>query len=161
MTHGVIGAPGRKDYCVRLAAATFLVLFIKIDVHAPKKMATNNFTMNTLPEILSLDLAGELSSSRQQKPWHSGLFSKLLFKAGDLRLILIAMETGAAMKEHHAEGTVSIHALQGPVWVYVQEQPQVLNAGQMLIIPAGMKHRVEAREDSAFLLTIASPQNMK
>jgi quercetin dioxygenase-like cupin family protein len=31
------------------------------------------------------------------------------------------------------------------------------SAGQVLTVPAGLKHDVEAREESAFLLTIAWP----
>ena len=85
-------------------------------------MAASNSSINTLSGVSSLDLASELAGSRQHKPWQSGLYSKLLFKSDDLRLLLIAMETGARMKDHHADGTVSIHALEGTLCIHVQEQ---------------------------------------
>jgi quercetin dioxygenase-like cupin family protein len=124
-------------------------------------MVENNLSINTLHGISSFDLARELTLVRQHRPWQSGLRSKLLLKANDLRLLLIAMETGARMKEHHADGTVSIHALEGELCVHVQEQAQNLHAGQILTLAPGIKHDVEAREESAFLLTIAWPTSEK
>ena len=124
-------------------------------------MTADNSSINILPGVSSLDLASELTDSSQHKPWQSGLYSKLLLKADDLRLVLIAMETGARMKEHHADGTVSIHALQGTLCVHTREQTQELHAGQILTIASGIKHDVEAREDSAFLLTISWPSGEK
>lgn len=41
------------------------------------------------------------------------MYSKLLLKSDDLRLVLIAMDTGARGKQYHAEGGISIHALEG------------------------------------------------
>jgi quercetin dioxygenase-like cupin family protein len=120
-------------------------------------MTVDNTSVNASPGVTSLDLASELGSSRQHKPWQSGLYSKLLLKADDLRLLLIAMETGAKLKEHHADGTVSIHALEGTLSIHVQGQAQDLRAGQILTLAPGIKHDVEAREDSAVLLTISWP----
>ena len=102
---------------------------------------------------VSLDLESELAESRRHKPWNSGLFSKLLFKADDLRLILISLESGARMKEHHAKGTISIHCLVGNLCVHVQGRACDLHSGQVLTILAGLRHDVEARDDATFLLT--------
>jgi quercetin dioxygenase-like cupin family protein len=124
-------------------------------------MAAYNSSINTFPGILPVDLASELAGSRQHKPWQSGLYSKLLLKADDLRLVLIAMETGAKMKEHHADGTVSIHVLQGTLRVHTLEQTHDLDTGQILTLAAGIKHDVEARGDCAFLLTISWPSGEK
>jgi quercetin dioxygenase-like cupin family protein len=124
-------------------------------------MVANNISINPLHGISSFDLARELTLAGQHRPWQSGLCSKLLLKADDLRLLLIAMETGARMKEHHADGTVSIHALEGKLCIHVQEQAQDLHAGQILTLAPGIKHDVEAREESAFLLTFSWPTSEK
>ena len=124
-------------------------------------MAPANSSINILPGISSLDLAGELVDSKEHKPWKSGLYSKLLLKADDMRLVFIAMETGAKLKEHHADGSVSIHALEGKLCVHVHAQAHDLHAGQILALAPGIKHDVEAREDSAFLLTISWPSSEK
>ena len=67
------------------------------------------------------------------------------------------MESGAKMQEHHADGTVSIHALQGTLCVHVGKQPHVLHAGQLLTVAPGILHDVEAREAAVWLLTLAWP----
>jgi hypothetical protein len=88
-------------------------------------MVANNFSTNTLDGISSFDLARDLTLARQHRPWQSGLCSKLLLKANDLRLLLIAMETGARMKEHHADGTVSIHALEDELAFTCRNKPMI------------------------------------
>ena len=124
-------------------------------------MAASNSSINTLSGVSLLDIASELAGSRQHKPWQSGLYSKLLLKVGDLLVLLVAMETGAKLKEHHADGTVSIHALEGTLCIHVQGQTHNLRAGQILTLAPGIKHDLEAREDSALLLTISWPSSEK
>jgi quercetin dioxygenase-like cupin family protein len=124
-------------------------------------MTASNSSINAFPGILSLDLVSELADSREHKPWPSGLHSKLLLKADDLRLVLTAMEAGAEIKEHHADGSVAIHALEGTLCIHVQAQEHDLHAGQILILAPGIKHDVEARADCAFLLTISWPSSEK
>jgi quercetin dioxygenase-like cupin family protein len=45
--------------------------------------------------------------------------------------------------------------LQGTLCVHAGEQTEDLHPGQILTLAPGIKHDVEARADSAFLLTIA------
>jgi len=120
-------------------------------------MASDSFLDNSLLCGITHDLAEELVHFSHHKPWQSGLFSKLLVKADDLRVILIAMEVGAKMKEHHTDGTTTIHVLQGLLCLRVQEKFQDLKCGQILTLAPGIKHDVEARDDSAFLVTISWP----
>jgi quercetin dioxygenase-like cupin family protein len=71
------------------------------------------------------------------------------------------MEAGTKMKEHHADGNISIQPLEGSLCIHVPAQAYDLNAGQILTLASGIKHDVEAREDSAFLLTISWPSSEK
>src|SRR6185312_2983031 len=124
-------------------------------------MTASNTDATALSGVSLLDTASELAGSRQHKPWQSGLYSKLLLKADDLRVLLVAMETGAKLKEHHADGTVSVHALEGKLCIHVHGQTHILCAGQILTLAPGIKHDLEARTDSAVLLTIAWPSSDK
>lgn len=120
-------------------------------------MASDSFTDNRLLCGVTYDLAEEIFHFANRRPWQSGLFSKLLIKADDLRVLLIAMDAGALMKEHHTDGTTTIHVLQGVVCVRIQEKPLSLQAGRILTLAPGIKHAIEACDASEFLVTISWP----
>ena len=114
---------------------------------------------NTVEPIAQFDLKQELAESEQKKPWPSGIHSKTLFKKNDLRCVLIAMESAAIMKEHHADGTISVQVLKGRLRFGAQGNQYELAAGNLLSLGASIKHDLHALEDSAFLLTISWPSN--
>jgi len=107
------------------------------------------------------DLLSEIADSERKKPWQSGVYSKMLDKRADFRTVLITMEQGARMKEHHTDGTISIHVLKGGVRINVQGQPHDLRTAGLFTLGPSIKHDVEALEDSAFLLTISWPTSEK
>lgn len=114
---------------------------------------------NMIEDLAQFDLRREMADSEQRKPWPSGIHSKTLFKKSDFRMVLIEMEPGARMDEHHADGTICVQLLKGRIRFRAQRQTHELGAGNLLALGASIKHDVEAMEDSAFLLTIAWPNN--
>ena len=116
---------------------------------------------NMVEELAQFDLHEELAECQRKKPWASGIHSKLLFKKNDFRCVLIAMEPSAVMKEHHADGTISVQVLKGRVRFGTQGLQHDLAAGNLLTLGASIKHDVQALEDSALLLTISWPSNQK
>jgi quercetin dioxygenase-like cupin family protein len=108
-------------------------------------------------KIAQFDLLQEIASSEQKKPWPSGLYSKTLFKKHDLRVVLISMQDAAHMKEHHADGTLSIQVLKGHIRVSVNGKPHDLPTGTLFTLGHSIRHDVEAKGESAFLLTISWP----
>lgn len=107
--------------------------------------------------IAEFDLNHEIADATSRKPWPSGQFAKTLFKKHDFRVVLINMERGAHMKEHHADGTLSVQVLKGKVRVNVGGKPHELAAGHLFTLGASIRHDVQALEDAAFLLTISWP----
>jgi len=105
------------------------------------------------------DLESEISALMAHKPWPQGMTSKMLLKTDDLRIVLIVMQAGARMNEHHSDGRISIQVLRGAVRTRVQDQVVDLSPGRLLALDRSIKHEVEARDDSAFLLTIVWPSN--
>ena len=110
-------------------------------------------------KIAQFDLPKELADAEQKKPWQSGHSAKTLFKKPDLRVVLITMQDAARMKEHHADGTISLHVLKGQIRVSVNGKPHDLPTGTLFTLGASIRHDVEASSDSAFLLTISWPSN--
>jgi quercetin dioxygenase-like cupin family protein len=122
-------------------------------------MTTSQQDGTMIDKIAQFDLAREIADGEQKKPWPSGLYSRTLFKKHDLRIVLISMQSDARMKEHHTDGTLSLHVLRGQIRVSVNGKPHDLPTGTLFTLGASIRHDVEARSDSVFLLTISWPSN--
>jgi quercetin dioxygenase-like cupin family protein len=112
-----------------------------------------------IDKLAQFDLPQEIADSEQKKPWQSGQYAKTLFKKHDLRVVLIVMENAAKMKEHHADGTLSVQVLKGQIRFSVHGKPHDLKAGDLITLSASIRHEVAALQDSAFLLTLSWPSN--
>jgi quercetin dioxygenase-like cupin family protein len=108
-------------------------------------------------KMAQFDLLKEIADSEQNKPWQSGHNAKTLFKKHDFRIVLITMEEAARMKQHHADGTISIQVLKGQIRVTIQGKPHDVPAGHLFTLAASIRHDVESVGESAFLLTISWP----
>lgn len=122
-------------------------------------MTTSQRDGNMIDKLAQFDLLKEIADSEQKKPWQSGHSAKTLFKKHDLRIVLITMQDAARMKEHHADGTTSIHVLKGQIRVTLHGQSHDLSVGNLLTLAASIRHEVEAVGDVAFLLTISWPSS--
>jgi quercetin dioxygenase-like cupin family protein len=67
------------------------------------------------------------------------------------------MKGNTQMKEHHADARISIHSLQGKIRIHLPDQKVDLAAGELMALDHGIRHDVEALEESAFLITISWP----
>ena len=120
--------------------------------------------LNRLPQLaepsLQFDLVSELQQLRGEESWQreTGRSSKTLAKYPDFRIVLVLMKANTQMKEHRAEGRISIHHLLGKICVHLPDQKVNLTEGQLLVLDCGMVHDVEALEESAFLLTVSWPK---
>ena len=112
-------------------------------------------------KMAQFDLNHELAEAERHQPWPAGLHSKTLFKKHDFRVVLISMHSSAHMKEHHADGTISIHVLKGHLRISVNGKPHDLPTGSLFTLGSSIRHNVEAIGDSAFLLTISWPSDQE
>src|ERR1044072_1206734 len=83
-------------------------------------------------DFARFDLEAEIRDSESRKPWPSGKHAKMLVNKDDLRLVLFTMESGATIKEHHADGAITVQVLRGQIRFRAQEQDHWLRAGEML-----------------------------
>jgi quercetin dioxygenase-like cupin family protein len=120
-------------------------------------MTTSAADGTMLDKLIHFDLAREIADSESKKPWQSGHYAKTLFKKHDFRTVLISMEPGSKMKEHHADGTLSVHVLKGRIRFTAVGKVHDLPAGSLITLGASIRHEVEAADDAAFLLTISWP----
>jgi quercetin dioxygenase-like cupin family protein len=108
--------------------------------------------------VVQIDLERELQQLRHEDSWHreTGRSSKALAKYPDLRIVLILMKSGSKIRQHRAEGRVSIQQLKGQSRIHLPDHRNVdVLAGHLLVLDCGVLHDVEALEESALLLTIS------
>jgi quercetin dioxygenase-like cupin family protein len=67
------------------------------------------------------------------------------------------MKAGSRIPDHQTEGRISIQTIRGRIVVRATGRTFDLPDGGLLALDRGLRHDVEALEDSAFLLTIAWP----
>jgi quercetin dioxygenase-like cupin family protein len=117
--------------------------------------------LNRLPglaePLLQIDLEHELQQLRQEDSWQreTGRSSKMLAKYPDLRIVLILMKRGTRMRQHKAEGRVSIQLLEGQICIHLADRNVNMAAGHLLVLDCGVLHDVDTLEESALLLTIS------
>src|ERR1700674_3415319 len=81
--------------------------------------------LNRLPglaePLLQIDLDRELQQLRREDSWQreSGRSSKTLAKYPDFRIVLILMKGSTRMRQHRAEGRISIQLLKGQVCIHL------------------------------------------
>src|SRR5512133_1242555 len=105
--------------------------------------------------LLQIDLDHELQQLRREDSWQreTGRSSKTLAKYPDFRIVLILMKGGTRMRQHKAEGRISIQQLKGQVCVHLAHSKLNVSAGHLLMLDCGVLHDIEALEESALLLT--------
>jgi quercetin dioxygenase-like cupin family protein len=122
-------------------------------------------SLTRLPELaqplLQFDLAAEIEHLQREDSWQrgTGRSSRTLVKQPDFRIVLVAMKAATEIKEHRAEGRVSIQTIVGLVRLKLPQQTVEVPTGHLLALDRGITHDVEAVEESVFLLTICWPED--
>jgi quercetin dioxygenase-like cupin family protein len=109
-------------------------------------------------DVMQMDLDAErasiLEAARSAPVGHT---AKTLVKDGPIRVVLVGLKSGATLREHKAEGPVTIQALQGEAVVSSGSDKETLSVGSLLVFGADIPHTVDASSDCVLLLTIAMP----
>jgi quercetin dioxygenase-like cupin family protein len=108
---------------------------------------------------VEVDLVRELEQLQQEPEWAAGQNAKTLVKHDQLRVVLTALRARVRIPEHKADGQISIQTIRGQIRVRAEGRTFDLAIGTLLTLDRGVRHDVEAIEDSAFLLTIAWPRH--
>ena len=102
----------------------------------------------------ALDLQREAEALEQGTSEGARGFHSTTLLRGPLTLILFVFDAGASLLEHKAPGDITIHVLSGALTVQSEGQAHELHASQVLALPPGVRHSVNAGEASRMLLTI-------
>jgi len=78
-----------------------------------------------------------------------------LVKQGGLNVVLTHLHAGGSLAEHSAPGAATVLVVDGHVRVQVGADVLDAPSGRLIAFDAGVRHEVEAIEDSTLLLTLA------
>ena len=93
-----------------------------------------------------LNVAREASSGRSAYTVHGG-------HAATLRQTVIALRAGQGLDDHESPGEATLYVIRGHVRLTAGADSADGTAGELLVIPDA-RHRLDALEDSAVLLTV-------
>ena len=80
--------------------------------------------------------------------------SKTLIKKEIGTITLFAFDRGQGLSEHTAPFDAVVHILDGIAEITIGGKPQIVNAGEMLIMPANISHALQAKEKFKMLLVM-------
>ena len=104
---------------------------------------------------LKFDLAAEVEALKKEPTWQAnGHNAKTLVKHRDVRVVLIALKSGARMQEHQTDQCMTLQALYGRLRLHLPDQTIDLPIGGLVALDHTVLHDVEALEESVFLLTL-------
>jgi quercetin dioxygenase-like cupin family protein len=81
-------------------------------------------------------------------------FSTSLLKTERLQLLHLVLPARQDVPEHHIEDECTIHCLEGDVEVLMPGGTRRLAPGDLVVLPARQRYSLQARVDSAVLMTL-------
>lgn len=110
--------------------------------------------------LVEIDLNSFKKQIKQEQAWKEGDRNAItIFKSDGMRLVLIALHTGAELKTHTAPGIISVQVLEGEIIFGTEQKTAKLTEGQMITLHKGVPHSVFANKESTFLLTLSIPSS--
>lgn len=104
--------------------------------------------------VLSFSLAEETRRVLGELAETETRIARTLVKEGPVRVTLVAVAAGGELREHTAEGPVTIHVLDGAIDLDAAGTTWPASAGTLLALDAGVAHAVRSPEGAIFLLTV-------
>jgi quercetin dioxygenase-like cupin family protein len=83
---------------------------------------------------------------------YKGLLVQNIFKSESAETLLISLEKDHVFPEHTSPRDALLVLLEGRINFTIQEREYVLNCSDSFTFPANEQHRVQAQENSKFLI---------
>jgi quercetin dioxygenase-like cupin family protein len=80
--------------------------------------------------------------------------SKTLLKKNTGTITLFAFDKGQGLSEHTAPFDAVVYVLDGEARIAIGGRPRTVSAGEMLIMPAGIPHALQAEKRFKMLLVM-------
>ncbi|HZP45498.1 MAG TPA: cupin domain-containing protein [Candidatus Binataceae bacterium] len=95
-----------------------------------------------------------IETGRRSQAWQSGDRTAIpITRNPELNVTLLLLRAGARLSEHHAQHSITVQVLSGTIAFAAGGATHELGAGMLCMLDPQVPHAVEARAESAILLT--------
>jgi len=106
--------------------------------------------------LQSFDLGAEVARLREEDAFRGGRRNSItLRKVEGMSVVLLVMGAGDRLEKHTAPGPISLTAREGRIRFSTPDGEVEAGPETLLACDAGVRHAVEAIEDSVYVLNIA------
>ena len=124
---------------------------------------SHSHLLQAIPFILAgrateVDLFRELEDLRNSPEWSGGIARKVLIRYPDFQITLRRMKANTRIPDHHNPGRICVQTIFGHIRMHAEDKLFDLPQGKILVLDRAVIHDVEALQESAFLLTVASAE---
>ena len=109
-----------------------------------------------------IDLPGVITRLRAEKH-PGGHQQEAIYKSGPVTVAVFVFDAGGHLREHRADGLVTIQLLDGSLLLHTPEHTYDLVPGGLVTLAPGVPHSIQAHKPGAMLLTICrntgAPEN--
>ncbi len=85
------------------------------------------------------------------------IVSRTLVQNKAVSITLFAFDTGEEISSHESQGDALVYILDGSASITVGGKVHAVEAGQTIVMPAGVPHALEAASPFKMLLVVAFP----
>lgn len=86
---------------------------------------------------------------------HDGQIPRVLFSAPECRAVVVDLESGETMGDHHVRERAVVHVVSGRVSIDASGETAECAAGTLVTFAPGERHSVHAAEKATLLLLLA------
>lgn len=99
-------------------------------------------------------LLGGINLTELIETQEESVVSRTLIARPTGTITLFAFDAGQGLSEHSAPFDALVHVLSGKAQITVSGQPHAVDAGQIILLPAGEPHALQAIEPFKMVLTM-------
>lgn len=111
-------------------------------------------THNLEAEHMLLDLGEAVIELHAQSSRGQSRGGVTLVKQSGMSVVLSHLHAGGQLQEHAAPGAATVQVLDGRVRVQIDDQTLDVPSGRLVAFNSGVRHSIEAVDDSTLLLTL-------
>lgn len=105
--------------------------------------------------LLSFSIENEIEKLHNESGWAERDRNAITLQKDDnLRVVLMSLHKGTVLQEHRAEGAITLFVISGKIVFSAENKDITVEAKGLLVLDKPVVHRVEALEETNFLLTI-------